>query len=258
MFKYTNRTALNMVNFWRIVNEVIKKSDMILLVLDARHINETRNIEIENKILRSKKTVLYVINKCDLADIKTIEKNTANIKPSVYISAKDHLGTSLLRQNIMKVSSHLKLDTITIGVLGYPNVGKSSIINALKGKASAKVSNVSGYTKSRQNVRVSSKIILIDTPGVIPYKEKEMDKHMMIGTINAAHVKDPDLLVITLMKNNPGIIEKAYDVSKRKNPELTLETIAKKKGLLMKGGIADIDKISRIIIQNIQKGKINI
>lgn len=247
-----------MVNFWKIVNDVIRQSDMVLLVLDARYIDETRNIEIENKILKSKKSVLYVINKCDLVDIKLIEDKTKNINPSVYISAKDHLGTALLRQNIMRVSSHLKLETIRIGVLGYPNVGKSSIINALKGRASAKVSNFSGHTKSKQDVRISSKIILIDTPGVIPYREQETDKHTMIGTINAAKVKDPDLLVMSLIKNNPNSIENAYGVLKRKNPELVLEAIAKKKGLLLKGGIADIDKTSRIIIHDIQKGKIKI
>jgi hypothetical protein len=127
----------------------------------------------------------------------------------------------------------------------------------LKGRASAKVSNISGYTKHKQNIRVSKKLMLIDTPGVIPYMEKDTHKHALIGTVNVAKVKNPDLLVISIMENNPGLIENLYGVKSCRNKESILEAIAKKKGVLLKGGIANIQRISQMILQDIQKGKKN-
>ncbi|MGV8141956.1 MAG: GTPase [Candidatus Woesearchaeota archaeon] len=243
-----------MVNYWKIVNEVIKKSDMIILVLDARYVDDTRNSELEDKIISSGKPILYVINKCDLADRGKLEKSKS-LQPSIYISATDHLGTTMLRHKILQISAHLPFSTIHVGIVGYPNVGKSSIINALKGKGAAKVSNVSGYTKHKQNIRISKKIMLIDTPGVIPYMEKDTHKHALIGTINVVKVKNPDLMVISIIENNPGLIEELYGVKTHRNKELVLEDIAKKKGVLLKGGIPDIDRVSKIILQDIQKGK---
>ncbi len=243
-----------MVNYWKVVNEVMHKADMILLILDARYVEDTRNVEIEDKILSSGKPVLYVINKCDLASPKDLAK-TKSLQPSVYISAKDHLGTALLRKKIMATVGDVRFGTINIGIVGYPNVGKSSIINALKGHASAKVSNVSGYTKHKQNVRVSRKLMLIDTPGVIPYMEDDTYKHALIGTINATSIKNPDMMIYEIMEHQPGMIERIYGVKVSKNMEKTLENIAKKKGVLLKGGIPDIDKVSRMILHDIQKGK---
>jgi ribosome biogenesis GTPase A len=245
-----------MVNYWKVVNEVIRKSDMVIIVLDARYVDDTRNSELEDKTINSGKPILYVINKCDLAEQKDLEK-TKSLQPSIYISAKDHLGTTMLRKKIMMLAANLNFNTIHVGIVGYPNVGKSSIINALKGRASAKVSNISGYTKNKQQVRVSKKLVLVDTPGVIPYMEKDTYKHALIGTVNVAKLKNPDLLVISIMENSPGLIENMYDVKSNKDKESVLEAIAKKKGVLLKGGIANITRVSQMILQDIQKGKKN-
>jgi small GTP-binding protein len=243
-----------MVNYWKVVNEVIRKSDIIMIVLDARYVEDTRNIELETKTIKSGKPVLYVINKCDLAQQKDLDR-TKSLQPSIYISARDHLGTTMLRKKLMMLASHLTFNTIRVGIVGYPNVGKSSIINALKGKESAKVSNISGYTKHKQQVRISKKLVLIDTPGVIPYLEKDTYKHALIGTINVAKIKSPDLMVISIMENNPGLVEKLYGVKPNEDKDLVLEAIAKKKGVLLKGGVANIQRVSQMILLDIQKGK---
>jgi ribosome biogenesis GTPase A len=243
-----------MVNYWKVVNAVMQKADIIIIVLDARFVEDTRNIEIEDKIIKSGKPFFYVINKCDLATPEDLKK-TKSLQPSIYISAKDHLGTTMLRRKIMMTAENMSYDTIRVGIVGYPNVGKSSIINALKGRASAKVSNISGYTKGKQSIRVSKRLVLIDTPGVIPYMEEDTDKHALIGTINIAKLKNPDLLVITIMEKNPGIIEKRYGVKSSKNKDLVLEAIAKKKGALLKGGIPDTVRVAKMILQDLQKGK---
>lgn len=243
-----------MVNYWKVVNEVIRKADIIIIVLDARYVEDTRNSEIEDKIIKSGKPILYVINKCDLALQEDLEK-TKSLKPSIYISAKDHLGTTMLRKKIMMIAEHLTFETIRVGIVGYPNVGKSSIINALKGRASARVSSISGYTRHKQNVRVSKKLILIDTPGVLPYMEKDTYKHALIGTVNATSVKDPDMLIYEIMEHHSELIEKRYGVSVLEDKEKTLENIARKKGVLLKGAVPDIDRMARMILQDLQKGR---
>ena len=118
-----------MPNFWKLVNEVINESDIILLVLDARYIDESRNSEIEQKIRRANKEFIYVINKIDLVDEKKLRK--IKIEPHIKVSSKLHKGNIQLLKKLSMIS---KGEKITVGVLGYPNTGKSSVINALKGK----------------------------------------------------------------------------------------------------------------------------
>ena len=98
-----------------------------------------------------------------------------------------------------------------VAILGYPNVGKSSLINALKGRGAAKTSSVSGFTKHIQKIR-TSQIILLDTPGVIPYKENDRLKHNIIGTLDHNKEKNPDDVAMSLMEIFPGIIENYYNV----------------------------------------------
>ena len=150
-----------MSNYWRLVNKVIDSASILLEILDARNVDETRNKEIENKVAKSGKVLIYVINKCDLVEKDDVEKISKTLHPCVFVSAKEMLGTRLLRQEIMK---NAPKDKFSVGVLGYPNTGKSSIINALKGRASAPTSPVSGYTKGIQLIKITQRMYLIDTP----------------------------------------------------------------------------------------------
>ena len=241
-----------MVSFWKIVNRVIADCDILIEVLDARFPELTRNKEVEQKVKEKGKKLLYVINKADLS--KDVTKRL-KVKPFVLFSAKKHYGTNLLRDAIMKLS---KGEKAKVGILGYPNVGKSSVINALKGKASAKTSPKAGYTKGRQLIRVSNKILLLDTPGVIPFLEKDRIKHAIISSTDFTKVKDPDLIVIEIMKEYPGAIERFYNIKPSKDHEATLEDIAIKTGKLKKQGIPDIERCSRDILKDWQRGKIKI
>ena len=166
-------------NFWRVVKKVIDESDILLLVMDSRMVAESRNHEIEVKVAAAHKPLIYVINKADLVEKESLEKWKKVLKPCVFISATMHLGGSYLREEIQK---HAPSGEFKVGVLGYPNTGKSSIINALKGRSSASVSSQSGHTKGEQKLRAGGKIILLDTPGVIPFGEKDKLKHAMIST----------------------------------------------------------------------------
>jgi len=174
----------------------------------------------------------------------------------VFVSAKKHLGTSKLREKILITASRLNLTAkVRVGVLGYPNVGKSSIINALKGRGSAKTSSISGFTKHIQKIR-TSKIILLDTPGVIPYKEHDLLKHNIIGTIDHNKEKNPDIIAVSLMETFPGVIEKFYGVKISLDKEVTLEDIAIKRNFVKKGSKPDFLRASKMILNDWQTGKI--
>jgi hypothetical protein len=246
-----------MPNFWDIVNRVINEADVLVMVLDARMILETRNMEIETKIKNLKKPLIYVLNKSDLVDENIIKQYKKNIHNSIFLSAKLHQGTNKLREKIMIAASQLKKERVKVGILGYPNVGKSSVINALKGSAAAKTSSISGYTKGLQKIK-TSKMMLLDTPGVIPYKEKNNLKHNMIGTIDYSKEKDPDIVVMQLMNEFPGIIEAYYGVKLSKNKQTTLNIIAKKKFMLKKGSELDVQRTATMILKDFQTGKIRI
>lgn len=245
-----------MRTFWNMVNNVISDADILLIVLDSRMAQETRNLEIETKVAASGKPLVYVLNKCDLVDKHILEQYKRVIPNSVFISAKFHLGTTKLREKILMTASKLKLESkVRVGVLGYPNVGKSSLINALKGKSATKTSSVSGYTKHIQKVR-TSKIILLDTPGVIPYKEHDRLKHNIIGTLDHNKEKDPDIVAVNLMETFPGVIEKYYNVYVSDDKEKTLENIAIKRNMVIKDSKPDIKRAAKTILNDWQTGKI--
>lgn len=127
----------------------------------------------------------------------------------------------------------------------------------MNGRSAAGVSSVSGYTKGVQRIRADNKIVFLDTPGVVPYSEKNNEKHTMIGTTDYNKTKDPDLTVLTLMESFPGKIESYYEIPQELDGEEKIECIAKKRNTLKSGGEPDIDRMSRKILKDWQEGKIN-
>jgi len=246
-----------MATYWDFVNRVIRDADILLEVLDARFIEESRNREIEQKVKRAKKTLIYVFNKCDLvSDRNLIAKNKRALRPSVFISSTEKQGTRMLKETIFK-NADSKKKTIFVGMLGYPNTGKSTLINALGGSGKASTSSSSGHTKGAQYIRISQRIKLIDTPGVFSYKEPNQDKHAVIGAIGTNKIKDPEYAFYHLYENYPQDILSYYDVEVSDDPDDILEAIASKKNLLLKGGRADTLRAAQMVIQDWQTGKIH-
>ncbi|MFH1455726.1 MAG: GTPase [archaeon] len=242
-----------MKNFWKVVNEVIKESDILLIVLDARVIDETRNKEIEDKVEKANKKLIYVINKSDLVPRSYLEKQKRRFKRAIFISSLKKQGTTILLHKIMETGQK---DEIVVGVLGYPNVGKSSVINALKGKASASTSSQSGHTKGKQLLRINNRVSILDTPGVLPYMEKDEIKHALTASIDPSKIKDPEDVVRYILQAHKGLLEQYFKVEPHKDPAKVLERIALKKNVLIKGGGPDIDRMARTILRLWQKGKI--
>tara|TARA_Y100000310_G_C20491850_1_gene719639 strand:+ start:60 stop:791 length:732 start_codon:yes stop_codon:yes gene_type:complete len=241
-----------MPSFWRHVNKVLTESELVIEVLDARMIEETRNFEIERKVAKLGKRILYVVNKCDLAKREELDKVKKILKPSVFISSTEHLGTTILKKKILEMS---KGKSVIVGILGYPNVGKSSLINALAGKGKARTSSESGFTKGFQKIRVDKRILLLDTPGVFPRREKDIVKHGKTGAISYAKLKDPETVALSLIESEKARILQHYAVEGN-DPEEILETIALKLKKLRKKGLPDIEATSRAILKEWQTGKI--
>ena len=240
-------------NFWKTVNEVIRNSDVILEVLDARTVDETRNLELEIKVDKLGKKLIYVINKCDLIPKSEAEKIKKSLPHSVFVSATERLGTKKLREKILASCSKTP---VMVGMVGYPNTGKSSVTNVLKGKTVAPTSSQSGYTRGKQLIRISRRIMLMDTPGVFPYREQDQSKHALTSARSTHDLKDPETAVLDLITSLKGKIEAYYDVEVNTDADETLDTIAKKTNNMKRGGVPDTIKTAKQIIHDWQTGKI--
>lgn len=241
-----------MPSFWRHVKRVLHDADILIEVLDARLIEQTRNREIEHKVQKSGKKLLFVINKCDLVDINAVRQEKRGLQPVVYISSTDKLGTTILKKKILELS---RGENVIVGVLGYPNVGKSSLINALSGRKAALTSPHSGFTHGIQKIRVGTKIMLLDTPGVFPYREKDevlMAKH---GSIDYTKIKNPEVAALELMRDYKELFVKHYKL-KNEDLEQMLEELAFKTNKLQSGGKPDLDATARMVLKDWQTGKI--
>lgn len=240
-------------SFWTVVDGVIAEADILLEILDARAVKDTRNAEIEDKVRHSGKTLIYVMNKCDLAHKDKLDELKKTLVPSVFISCKTYHGISMLKERILIEGKKRGLEKPRVGVLGYPNMGKSSVINALTGTGKARTSNISGFTRGKQYVG-SRQFSLIDTPGVIPYGENDRVKNAMTGINTKSKHPEHDLLLI--METHRGIIELHYVVPLEKDKEKTLEKIAMKMHYVKKGNLPDTRRAAETILKLLQEGKI--
>ena len=240
-------------NFWGMVRGVFKEADLLLFILDARRVEETTNKEILNKFTYYNKPYLYVINKVDLITKKEQNLLEERYPDAVFISAKEHIGTMKLMQRLNKIACNRD---ILIGVVGYPNTGKSSVINSLVNKQSAKVSSSAGETRAIQAVRISKRVKLLDCPGVLCYRENDEAFQSRIGAKDPKYLKDPELAAFKLMEKTNGVIEKYYGVEKIDDYDLTLERIAFKMRKLKKGGLANTVEAAITMLRDWQNGKI--
>ena len=249
--------------FPELLDRIVDTSDVILQVLDSRFIEETRNKEVEALIKRKNKKILYVLNKSDLVK-KAKLKGLKQVTPYALVSATKRKGGKELRDKIKYLAKTVKSDSkerISVGVIGYPNTGKSSIINLLIGKKSAKTGSTAGFTKGLQKLKLTKDIVLVDSPGVIPRKEyssideEKISQHAIIGARDSNKIKNPELTVAHLIKSRKPLFEKHYKI-RFKDAEDFLEKLGKKKNIFKKGGIVNEDKVARLVVREWQAGKI--
>ncbi len=251
-----------------LARKIIQDSDIILEVLDARFIQETRNKELEQEIKKRNKKIIYVLNKSDLINSANFNA-PKNILPYVLVSATNRKGTKQLRDRIKIEAKKIEKKSdeypkIIVGIIGYPNTGKSSLINSLIGKSSAGVGSDAGFTKGMQKIKLSQNIVLMDSPGIIPESEysqqdkEKISRHTKLGARSYSQVKEPEIVISMIMKEYPGVLEKHYKINAKSNPETLLEEFGKRKGFLKKGGKINEDASARAILKDWQEGKIKL
>ncbi len=256
--------------FPSIADKIIEDSDIVLEILDARFVDETRNEDFENKVKESGKILVYVFNKSDLVK-KLSLRGFSNLKPKVFVSSTERNGVRDLRNLIKKLSKNVEKPVnkdgsgkVTVGIIGYPNVGKSSLINVLIGKSSAGTSSQSGFTKALQKLKLSENIHLLDSPGVIPESEysgfdkEKIAKHAKVGARDFSKVKDPEMAVFEIMKNYSKTLEDFYGIDAGGDSERLIEELGRKKGFMKKKGEINEDKTARLILKDWQSGEIKV
>ena len=250
--------------FPTVADEVLAMSDIVLEVLDAKFIKETRNLEFEKKVKKKHKKIIYVLNKADTIDEED-RKNKFYFQPYVFVSCIDRKGGSELRNLIKKTVSQLNLNKkVFVGVFGYPNTGKSSLINYLIGKKSASVGNEGGVTKGLQKIKLSNDIFILDSPGVIPggkysmEDKKKIALHAILNSRNYSRVKNPEFIVQELLNDHQNSLDKYYNIESKGDVEILLEELGEQRKIFKKGGIVDTDKTARLIIKDWQENKIKI
>lgn len=295
----TTNKDLSRKAYIKILDQVIENSDVILEVLDSRDPLSCRSKELENTILSKKgdKKIILVLNKIDLIPVQNaidwqkylsrefgcvlFKANTQNQSSNLSQSTlfdknlkekKDYIeevlksnkaigGEELLNmlKNYSRTDSGNK-SSIVVGVIGIPNVGKSSIINSLTRGKNVGVSNTPGFTKGLQEVILDNNLRLLDCPGVVMSHDENSILHNVIRT---EEIKEPVEVVGRIFKKmSQDYLFKTYDldISILKGSELTVEKILYLIGDKLKkykrGGLVDLDKAARLVINDWNAGKL--
>ncbi|MBU0466911.1 MAG: 50S ribosome-binding GTPase [Nanoarchaeota archaeon] len=244
---------------WPTVMRAIKDADVVVFILDARMPELSRNKDLEQKLKNSGKEFLIVFNKIDLVSPTALKKLKDQHKEDFFTSEKTKDVNKLrLALQIKAKKENLRLE---IGIVGYPNVGKSAITNALSRAAKTKVSARAGTTVGLQWAS-SSNFKIIDSPGVIPFEDDEL-KLGILGAKNPEKLKNPELVATEIIKlvsnSNPKILEDFYKFKIQDKDEYEiLIQIGKTKNLLKKGGLVEETRTALMIIRDWQVGKLRI
>lgn len=250
------------MSFWPVVKYVIKESDVVLFILDARMPELSDNAELDRMLKYHNKRVIRVFNKIDLVSRQHLDELRKKFHDAYFVAGVKNIGISELRTGLQILQKQLKLDEMKVGIVGYPNVGKSAVINALARGARTKVARYAGTTKGIQFVKVKSFMIL-DSPGVVPFEDNEL-KLGVLGAKNPEKLKNPYAAAIELVKDfikeDKKILEEHYGINIPENAEADyiLELIGKKKGYLQKGGIIDEQRTIYALLRDWQAGKLRI
>ncbi|WP_028950694.1 GTPase [Sulfurihydrogenibium subterraneum] len=242
-----------------IAKKVLKESNVVLEVVDARIPLITRNSVVESLAKERNKNLIIVLNKSDLVPKDFLEQAKSLIEkdfPVIVFSAHKNIGVNQLLEKIKEYAKEKQI--VKVGVLGYPNVGKSSVINALKKKKVATTSPKPGMTVGEKLIKLDENIYLIDTPGIITLEYQE-DLALKGSYIPDKLPYPADVavkLIEKILQNKKEALEEAYKVKVSNDPLQTLEIIGKKLNYKVSGGEVDYDRTAKKILWDWIKGHI--
>ncbi len=284
-----------MERYWDLIKEIVRESDIVLEVLDARSVESSKNDQLEEIIAAARRPKIIVLNKADLVSKEQAEIETEKILRDRNISKESIVYFSnRKRKTVRNLLTRIKIafakygkradynekislikkpyreakGDIVVGVVGYPNVGKSSIINALSFKKKTKVSSKAGTTHGIHWISAGNTgVKLIDTPGVIPLKYQEEARLGLIAAKGPEKMKDPELVCQRLVEmfikeKKIRNIEEFYDIKfdeeERNNPALMIQKLSIARHHLRKGGLPDEMRTSIMVIRDWQRGNLRL
>ena len=245
------------MGYWPVVKKVVKDSDILLLVADARLPEISVNKELKEMVFKYGKRMVLVFTKRDLVSEKYLNFVMEKYKDSLFVSGTQNIGVAKLKEHLMIMAKRIGIKEPKIGIVGYPNVGKSAIINALAKRASAKVTAKAGTTKGIQWIRAGG-LMILDSPGVVPFEDDEAILGVL-GAKNPEKLRNPEKVGLEIIKMfldyDKKVLEDLYGIEII-DPDTALEEIGKKKGLLLKGGVVDIQRAAMQVLRDWQKGRL--
>ncbi|EMD32582.1 hypothetical protein CERSUDRAFT_118621 [Gelatoporia subvermispora B] len=254
--------------------KVIDSSDVILHVLDARDPLGTLCESVLEFIRKEKahKQVVLVLNKCDLVPNWVTARYIQHLTPryptlAFHASPNHSFGKGSLIQLLRQFSQlHSDKKQISVGLVGYPNVGKSSVINTIKSSKVCTVAPIPGETKVWQYITLTKRIYLIDCPGIVPTSAKDSQTSTVLkGVVRVEALATPSEHIPTLMERvKPIYLSRTYgiplpdenDPTRGWEPEALLDKLARMKGRLLKGGEPDLEAVAKILLSDWVRGRI--
>lgn len=257
----------------RQMKEDIKLIDLVIELLDARIPLSSRNPDIDD--LGKNKARLVLLNKSDLADETDNNKWIQYFKDkgiiALKINSKNKQGIKEIN-NAVQIACKEKIERdkkrgiinrpVRAMVVGIPNVGKSTFINAYAGRAAAKTGNKPGVTKGKQWIKLNKNLELLDTPGILwpKFDNQTIGMHLaFIGSINDNILDVTELayqLVKLLATTYPKVVVERYKIEGHEDPLQVMYQVAEVRGCKLKGNQADLEKTSKIIMDDFRAGKL--
>lgn len=259
----------------RLISQSLKLVDLVIEILDARIPLSSKNPEIDR--LTAGKPRLVLLNKSDLADAAVnrlwvdyyrrqgilcllIDSKSGKGVPGISDAVKRVLKEKLERYK----AKGMEGKRLRIMIVGVPNVGKSSLINRMSGKVSAKAEDRPGVTRGKQWVSLDKGLELLDTPGVLWPKFEDPATGELLAMTGAVkdEILDIELLAVRLLEriclNYSNLLIQRYKLQDTR--EMTgydlLVTICKKRGMLISGGEVDTLRAASMVLDEFRGAKI--
>jgi ribosome biogenesis GTPase A len=259
----------------RQMEEDIRLVDAVCEIVDARIPLASRNPDID--AICGGKPRMIILNRIDMADPNQTKRWAAYFRKQglmvLETDCKNRKGTNqfapkireLLKEKLQRYQEKGQVGrTIRVMVVGIPNVGKSTFINQVAGRKSAKAENRPGVTRGKQWVTVERGLELLDTPGILWPKFEDPEVGLKLAYTGAVkdNVIDIETLAVRLIEllgqRYPEVLESRYKITV---PETfqgfeLLELCGRKRGMLISGGEVDTERMSRVLLEEYRSGKL--